>query len=111
MAVFPDVDLRPDGPVARIDPDVVAWINTAAPPARRVASVCVGAHLLAAAGLLDGRTATTHWSTAAQLAADHPAVRVGPDPIFVGCGNVSPAGRLLTGCRPLFVRDRVLAAR
>ncbi|MFJ9645499.1 GlxA family transcriptional regulator [Streptomyces sp. NPDC004244] len=82
------VDLHPDGPVARIDPDVVAWIKTAAPLARRVASVCVGAHLLAAAGLLDGRTATTHWSTAARLAADHPAVTVDPDPIFVRCGNV-----------------------
>ncbi|MFE3288680.1 GlxA family transcriptional regulator, partial [Streptomyces sp. NPDC059233] len=39
-------------------------------------------------GLLDGRTATTHWSTAAQLAADHPAVTVDPDPIFVRSGNI-----------------------
>ncbi|WP_067812465.1 GlxA family transcriptional regulator [Actinomadura kijaniata] len=82
------VDMRPGGPVARIDRDVVAWLRTAAPSARRVASVCVGAHLLAAAGLLDGRTATTHWSTAAQLAADHPEVTVDPDPIFVRSGNV-----------------------
>ncbi|KUJ68871.1 transcriptional regulator [Streptomyces albus subsp. albus] len=82
------VDPHPDGPVARIDRDVVAWLKTAAPLARRVASVCVGAHLLAAAGLLDGKTATTHWSTAAQLAADHPAVVVDPDPIFVRCGKV-----------------------
>ncbi|MFB6615475.1 GlxA family transcriptional regulator [Streptomyces sp. NPDC056367] len=82
------VDLRPGGPVARIDAEVVAWLKTAAPLARRVASVCVGAHLLAAAGLLDGRTATTHWSTAAQLAADHPAVTVDPDPIFVRSGNI-----------------------
>ncbi|GGU65498.1 AraC family transcriptional regulator [Streptomyces albospinus] len=82
------VDPHPGGPVARIDRDVVAWLKTAAPLARRVASVCVGAHLLAAAGLLDGKTATTHWSTAAQLAADHPAVTVDPDPIFVRCGKV-----------------------
>ncbi|MEU2392286.1 helix-turn-helix domain-containing protein [Streptomyces sp. NPDC007369] len=82
------VDLHPGGPVARIDRDVVAWLRTAAPLARRVASVCVGAHLLAAAGLLDGRTATTHWSTAAQLAADHPAVTVDPDPVFIRSGNV-----------------------
>lgn len=82
------VDQYPDGPVARIDHDVVAWLKTAAPPARRVASVCAGAHLLAAAGLLDGKTATTHWSTAAQLAADHPAVTVDPDPIFVRSGKV-----------------------
>ncbi|MEU8774214.1 DJ-1/PfpI family protein [Streptomyces sp. NPDC048606] len=82
------VDPHPDGPVARIDREVVEWLRTAAPLARRVASVCVGAHLLAAAGLLDGRTATTHWSTAAQLAADHPEVTVDPDPIFVRSGNV-----------------------
>jgi transcriptional regulator GlxA family with amidase domain len=82
------VDLLPGGPVARIDEDVVAWVKRVAPQARRVASVCVGAHVLAAAGLLDGRTATTHWSTAAQLAADHPAVTVDPDPIFVRSGSV-----------------------
>ncbi|MDQ0378612.1 GlxA family transcriptional regulator [Amycolatopsis thermophila] len=82
------VDLHRDRPVARIDRDVVAWLTETAPLARRVASVCVGAHLLAAAGLLDGKTATTHWSTAAQLAAEHPAVRVDPDPIFVRCGKV-----------------------
>jgi transcriptional regulator GlxA family with amidase domain len=82
------VDVLPDGPVARIDEDVVAWVKRVAPEARRVASVCVGAHVLAAAGLLDGRTATTHWSTAAQLAADHPEVTVDPDPIFVRSGSV-----------------------
>jgi transcriptional regulator GlxA family with amidase domain len=82
------VDPSPGGPVARIDQDVVSWLKAVAPSARRVASVCVGAHLLAAAGLLDGRTATTHWSTAAQLAADHPAVTVDPDPIFVRSGKV-----------------------
>ncbi|MFF3013251.1 GlxA family transcriptional regulator [Streptomyces sp. NPDC057939] len=87
------VDMADDGPRARIDPDVVAWVKDTAPYARRVASVCVGAHLLAAAGLLDGRTATTHWSTAAQLAAEHPAVTVDPDPIFVRTDR----GRLWTG--------------
>ncbi|GAA2097943.1 DJ-1/PfpI family protein [Kitasatospora saccharophila] len=76
------------GPRARIDREVVAWVERLAPSARRVASVCVGAHLLAAAGLLDGRRATTHWSTAAQLAADHPEVTVDPDPIFVRSGRI-----------------------
>ncbi|MFJ1756363.1 GlxA family transcriptional regulator [Kitasatospora sp. NPDC088134] len=82
------VEPGPDGPRARIDAEVVDWVRETAPRARRVASVCVGAHLLAAAGLLDGRTATTHWSTAAQLAADHPGVTVDPDPIFVRSGRV-----------------------
>jgi transcriptional regulator GlxA family with amidase domain len=87
------VDLTQDGPLARIDPDVLAWVKATAPRARRVASVCVGAHVLAAAGLLDGKTATTHWLTAAQLASEHPAVTVDPDPIFVR----SDCGRLWTG--------------
>ncbi|WP_412077278.1 GlxA family transcriptional regulator [Streptomyces xanthophaeus] len=82
------VDMGPDGPVARIDDGVVEWVKATAPHARRIASVCVGAHLLAAAGLLDGRRATTHWSTAAQLAAEHPRVRVDADPIFVRSGRV-----------------------
>ncbi|GAA2065619.1 DJ-1/PfpI family protein [Streptomyces albiaxialis] len=87
------VDMTDGGPVARIDPAVVAWVRETAPHARRVASVCVGAHVLAAAGLLDGKTATTHWSTAAQLAAEHPGVTVDPDPIFVRTDR----GRLWTG--------------
>ncbi|MBT2450226.1 DJ-1/PfpI family protein [Streptomyces sp. ISL-43] len=82
------VDLRPEGPVARVDREIVEWVKATAPQARRVASVCVGAHLLAAAGLLDGKRATTHWSTAAQLAAEHPAVTVDADPIFVRSGKV-----------------------
>ncbi|MER7374704.1 GlxA family transcriptional regulator [Streptomyces lanatus] len=65
------------------DPATVTWVKSLAARARRVASVCVGAHILAAAGLLDGKRATTHWSTARRLADDHPAVRVDPDPIFI----------------------------
>ncbi|WP_328879001.1 GlxA family transcriptional regulator [Streptomyces sp. NBC_00299] len=65
------------------DPGTVARVKALAGRTRRVASVCVGAHILAAAGLLDGKRATTHWSTAQRLAADHPAVRVDPDPIFI----------------------------
>ncbi|MFF8264367.1 GlxA family transcriptional regulator [Streptomyces virginiae] len=65
------------------DPAVVDRVKALAGRTRRVASVCVGAHILAEAGLLDGRRATTHWSTAQQLAADHPAVEVDADPIFI----------------------------
>lgn len=99
------VDMTDDGPTARIDQGVVAWVKDTAPHARRVASVCVGAHLLAAAGLLDGRTATTHWSTAAQLAADHPAVTVDPDPIFVRTDR----GRIWTGAGISACLDLALA--
>ncbi|MEU6560371.1 GlxA family transcriptional regulator [Nocardia nova] len=65
------------------DPAVVHQVRMLAARSRRVASVCVGAHILAAAGLLDGKRATTHWSTARQLAAEHPAVIVDADPIFI----------------------------
>ncbi|MEU4359737.1 GlxA family transcriptional regulator [Streptomyces virginiae] len=65
------------------DPAVVDRVKALAGRTRRLASVCVGAHILAEAGLLDGRRATTHWSTAQQLAADHPAVEVDADPIFI----------------------------
>ncbi|NJP95258.1 helix-turn-helix domain-containing protein [Nonomuraea sp. FMUSA5-5] len=71
-----------------IDPRLVGWIAETSKHARRVASVCVGAHLLAAAGLLAGRTATTHWATAERLAADHPDVTVDPDPIYIRSGKV-----------------------
>ncbi|MEU7027677.1 GlxA family transcriptional regulator [Streptomyces sp. SBR177] len=73
---------------ALVDPAVVARVRELAGRSRRVASVCVGAHILAAAGLLDGRRATTHWSTAGQLAADHPEVEVDADPIFIRDGDV-----------------------
>jgi transcriptional regulator GlxA family with amidase domain len=61
--------------------------------ARRTCSVCTGAFLLAGAGLLDGRAATTHWAFCGELARRHPRVRVEPDRIFVRDGSVmSSAG-------------------
>ncbi|MEU1051319.1 helix-turn-helix domain-containing protein [Streptomyces sp. NPDC005876] len=70
------------------DPAVVARVGQLARRTRRVTSVCVGAHILAATGLLDGKRATTHWSTAQRLAADHPAIEVDADPIFIREGDV-----------------------
>ncbi|MFC6083255.1 GlxA family transcriptional regulator [Sphaerisporangium aureirubrum] len=67
---------------------VLAHVRRLARESRRVASVCTGTWILAAAGLLDGRRATTHWRWADQLAARHPRVHVDPDPIFVRDGNV-----------------------
>lgn len=66
-----------------LDARLVAWIADCAPRVRRVAAVCTGAFFLAAAGLLDGRRATTHWRNAAQLARRFPRVHVDPDPIFL----------------------------
>ncbi|MFJ7086318.1 GlxA family transcriptional regulator [Streptomyces griseus] len=73
---------------ALVDPELVERVRELAARTRRVTSVCVGAHLLAAAGLLDGKRATTHWSTAQQLAADHPEIEVDADPIFIREGDV-----------------------
>ncbi|MFG2231355.1 GlxA family transcriptional regulator [Streptomyces sp. NPDC048723] len=90
---------HPEGGGVRavVDPVVTDWLRTAAPRAGRTGSVCAGAHLLAAAGLLDGRTATTHWLTAAQLAAAHPEVDVDPDPIFIRSGSVWTCAGITSG--------------
>jgi transcriptional regulator GlxA family with amidase domain len=77
--------------------EVVAWVAGAAGSVRRLASVCTGAFVLARAGLLDGRAATTHWDDAADLAAAHPEVRVEPDRIFVRDGPVSTSAGVTAG--------------
>jgi transcriptional regulator GlxA family with amidase domain len=61
----------------------VALVRAIAPRAKRKASVCVGAFLLAAAGLLDGRRATTHWRHAAELQRRYPTIKVDADRIFI----------------------------
>ena len=73
------------------------WIATLAGRSRRTASVCTGAFLLAAAGLLDGRRATTHWAFAAKLAERYPRVTVDPEPIFVRDGEVWTSAGVTAG--------------
>lgn len=65
------------------DPALLAALRRAARAGQRVGSVCTGAFALAAAGLLDGRRAVTHWNACAHLAARYPAVKVEQDPIFL----------------------------
>ncbi|MBC3194716.1 DJ-1/PfpI family protein [Pseudonocardia sp. C8] len=77
---------------AAADPASLHHLRRVACGARRTASVCTGATLLAAAGLLDGRTATTHWRFAAELAERFPRVTVDPDPIFLRDGGVVTSG-------------------
>lgn len=78
---------------AEADGALLDAIRSAAAGARRTASVCLGAFLLAAAGLLDGRRAATHWRYCDQLRARYPAIRVEADPIFVRDGPIwSSAG-------------------
>src|SRR5689334_5021173 len=70
----------------RHDPALSAWLQAQAPRARRVGAVCVGAFQLAAAGLLDGRRATSHWRWVDEFAERHPRVKVMSAPIWIQDG-------------------------
>jgi transcriptional regulator GlxA family with amidase domain len=78
-------------------PSVIEWLRRRAPDARRFGSVCSGAFFLAAAGLLSGRRVTTHWSVAARLAQQFPAVTVDQDAIQVSDGPVRTAAGVTAG--------------
>jgi transcriptional regulator GlxA family with amidase domain len=82
---------------APASPALIAWLAARAPGARRVCSVCTGAFLLAAAGLLEGKRATTHWDYTARLAARFPTVRVECDPIFVRDGTTWTSAGVTAG--------------
>lgn len=79
------------------DPALIAWLREHGPRAERLVSVCTGALLLAEAGLLDGRRATTHWAYCETLARRHPEVTVEPDPIYVRDGNVATSAGVTAG--------------
>jgi transcriptional regulator GlxA family with amidase domain len=70
------------------DAELLAWLRAHAADVRRIGSVCAGAFVLAAAGILDGRKATTHWELADTLARRYPLVAVDGDRIFTQDGNV-----------------------
>ncbi|MEM7210041.1 MAG: helix-turn-helix domain-containing protein [Pseudomonadota bacterium] len=72
-------------------------VSTLAEQATRVCSVCSGALILAAIGILDGRRATTHWEDCAHLTQDFPNVTVEPDPIYIKDGNVWTSAGITAG--------------
>ncbi|HEX2314842.1 MAG TPA: DJ-1/PfpI family protein [Thermomonospora sp.] len=82
---------------ARNDTALVEWLRAAAAGARRATSVCSGAFLLAAAGVLRGRRVTTHWSREEQLRREHPEVTVDCDPIFIRDGSVWTSAGVTAG--------------
>ncbi|URM98049.1 DJ-1/PfpI family protein [Actinomadura madurae] len=102
-------DLRPAGidtlvvaggtgvDAARRDAALVGWVAAAAGAARRVASVCSGALLLAEAGVLDGRRVTTHWRREEQLRREYPRLDVDCEPIFVRDGPVWTSAGVTAG--------------
>jgi transcriptional regulator GlxA family with amidase domain len=74
---------------------LLRWLGRKKP--RRLASVCTGAFVLAAAGLLDGKRATTHWASCTRLAERHPLVRLEPDAIYVRDGAIWTSAGVTAG--------------
>jgi transcriptional regulator GlxA family with amidase domain len=79
------------------DPAILAWLRRLAPRVRRLGAVCTGSFLLAEAGLLDGRRATTHWRSCDVMARRYPRVTVDPDPIFVRDGRIYTSAGVTAG--------------
>ena len=78
-----------------LDRALIRWFRKTAPTCRRVCSVCSGAFLLAAAGILEGHRAATHWARASQLATEYPNVTVEPAMRFMF--TTAGSGHLLAG--------------
>jgi transcriptional regulator GlxA family with amidase domain len=104
-SVYTEVSRDPDtlvvvggtGAIASRDRSISQWIRQKATRARRVASICTGAFLLAEAGVLDGRRATTHWMYTHEMATRFPKVTVDPEPIFVRDGNIYTSAGVTAG--------------
>ncbi|MFC5472767.1 GlxA family transcriptional regulator [Paraherbaspirillum soli] len=79
------------------EPGLLSWLRDMTQHTRRIVSVCTGAFLLAEAGLLDRRRATTHWALAASLATRFPEVKLEPDSIWVRDGNVYTSAGVTAG--------------
>jgi transcriptional regulator GlxA family with amidase domain len=75
----------------------LAYVRAVARAARRVASVCSGTYILAEAGLLDGKRATTHWSRTKDVQKRYPAIRLEPDKIFVQDGMIWSSAGITAG--------------
>jgi transcriptional regulator GlxA family with amidase domain len=87
-------DIYPRTAVRR---DLVHAVQTVSEHAERVASICTGAFILAASGLLEGRRATTHWKVADKLASRYPNTQVEPDAIYVRDGNIYTSAGVSAG--------------
>jgi len=94
-----DVVLVPGGVVDAVaaDPAVLAWLQRCRPGAEVVASVCTGAFVLAAAGLLDERPVTTHWEDLDDLRAAHPALEVVGGVRFLDHGDLATSAGISAG--------------
>jgi transcriptional regulator GlxA family with amidase domain len=84
-------------PVAATCNRTLSFVRTMAKRGVRVASVCSGAYILAAAGLLDGRRATTHWWNTRHFVSSYPKVKLEPDQIYVRDGNIWSSAGITAG--------------
>ena len=80
-----------------IDPDLVAAVKTVRSRTRRMASICTGSFIMAQAGLLDGRRATTHWRQTALMSRAYPSINVEPDAIYVRDGDIYTSAGVSAG--------------
>jgi transcriptional regulator GlxA family with amidase domain len=78
-------------------PDVQRWLRKVAPGTKRLGSVCTGAFVLAAAGLLDGKRVATHWASCERLARGFPALSVDPESLYVVDGKIWTSAGVTTG--------------
>ncbi|WP_432990048.1 GlxA family transcriptional regulator [Dactylosporangium sp. CA-233914] len=93
---------------APIDKEVIRSLRAAAARGARIASVCSGAFILAATGLLDGMRATTHWIAADLLASRHPEIEVDPGVLYIDNGQLATSAGAAAGldlCLHLIRRD------
>lgn len=82
---------------AALNSDLVRWVIARGQDTRRIGSICTGAFVLGAAGLLDGRAATTHWAAASILQSHFPAARVDPNAIYLIDGPVCTSAGVTAG--------------
>ena len=82
---------------APVSPGLIAYLRAAGRTSRRIASICQGALILAEAGLLDGRRATTHWAMAREMQARFPAIKVEEDRIFITDGPIWTSAGMTAG--------------
>ncbi|MFI2712135.1 GlxA family transcriptional regulator [Micromonospora sp. NPDC018662] len=95
--IVPGIHAGPPLTAGTVDAEVATALRAAHERGARIMSICTGAFVLAAAGLLDGRPATTHWAYAARFRRLHPRVRLDPEVLFVDDGSVLTSAGVAAG--------------
>ena len=88
---------RPQTQTGKVNEKTMQWLKDNWKKLRRIGSVCAGTFVLAEAGILDGKRATTHWEVCSRLAALYPKIKVDPDPIYIKDGSVYTSAGMTSG--------------